>query len=92
MESAAAIAKAYKIGKFESAAVSNLMHKIGGPVTTALKDAVQKRGMRAFILHETVGKDVLNTAFTSGTGAYEAWAIPLTNTMSGEIVTTNAPA
>eukprot|EP00435_Cladocopium_sp_Y103_P050415 s350_g15.t1 len=52
-ESASAVARAYKIGKFEAAAVSNLMHKIEAPVTAALKDAVQKRGMRPFILHET---------------------------------------
>jgi len=55
------------------------------PVSDALKVAVQKRGMRPFLLHKTVGRDAFNLAFSSGVGPLEPWAMQLTNTDSNEL-------
>ena len=77
--------KAFRIGKHESAAIANLQMKMPSAVSEALKDAVRVRGMRPFVLHETIGKDIFNLAFTSGTGAWEQWSAQLTNTDSNEL-------
>ena len=52
----------------------------------ALRDAVRVRGMRAFITHETIAKDVVSVGFSSGREKLEAWNIPLTNCDGEELV------
>ena len=85
-EKAASIARAFSIGRFESQAIHNLQTKVVAEAVTALKAAVRTRGMRGFLQHETLARDVFNTGFTSGTGGLEVWASNLMNKDSGELV------
>ena len=84
--SASAIMRAFKVGKFESAAIANLQQHMPKPVSESLKDAVRVRGMKQFVLHETIGKDIFNSAWTSGTGTLEQWSCQLTNSETNELV------
>lgn len=84
--SASAIMKAFKVGKFESAAIANLQENMPQPVSEALKEAVRVRGMKQFVLHETIAKEIFNSAWTSGTGTLEQWSSQLTNSESNELV------
>lgn len=54
--------------------------------STALKQAVQLRGTRPFLLRQTVGDGIFNLAFSSGSGSYEAWSSELTNAENNELV------
>lgn len=81
-ENAGAVARAFKLGKFESQAIANLQKRMPRHIAGLLKDAVSARGMKPFLLHETVAKDIFNLAFSSGDGEKEAWAVQLTNTES----------
>ena len=83
---AASIARAFSIGKFEPQAIHNLQTKVVAEGVTALKAAVRARGMRGFLQHEAVARDVFNTGFTSGTGGLEVWASTLMNKDDGELV------
>ena len=76
---ATSIAKAFNIGQREADAVSALMCKIHPSIAEVLTDAVRARGMARFVTHEVLGKGVLNTAWTSGFGASEAWSEQLRN-------------
>lgn len=84
-ESASAIMKAFNVGKHESLAIANLQNRMPAVASSALKSAVRVRGMRSFVLHETIGRDLFNSAYTSGTGQFEQWAVQLTNTESNEL-------
>lgn len=67
------------MGKAESQALFNLMKKVPAPVVSALRDAVRMRGMRPFLMHETISKDLFSDAFSSGINSMGAWEGPLTN-------------
>ena len=82
------IAKAYKVGPKEAAALVCLTQKIDKSVVEVLKDAVRKRGTRTFLTHEAISKEIFNTAWTSGTGQYEQWNDVLANRDDNELDTT----
>ena len=86
-ESASSVAKAFAIGRNESQAFFNLTQKVSPIMVVRLKEAVKIRGMRAFINHECIAKDLFNLTFTSGTGPLEPWGGQLTNREDNEIVT-----
>ena len=67
-------------GKEESKAVSCIQCGMCPEVVAAITQGVRIRGMRNFILHETLAREVLNVSFSSGVGSWEAWQSPLTNT------------
>lgn len=77
--------KAFRIGKHESGAIANLQKHMAREVSEGLKDAVRIRGMKQFVLHETISREIFNSAFTSGTGVLEQWAVQLTNTEPNEL-------
>lgn len=85
-DSAAAIARAFAIGKFESAAIHNLQSKVQPDVVSALKEVVRVRGMRGFLQHETLAKDLFNRGFTSGVASLEVWCTQLMNKDDNELV------
>ena len=85
-ESAAEVAKVFRIGKGEAGAILNLTTKIEPQMVAKLRDAVRVRGMRAFLNHECVAKDLFNLTFSSGTGAFEAWSSQLMNRENNELV------
>lgn len=85
-ESASKIARAFQIGKNESQAIHNLMEKTPASIVNKLKAAVQVRGMRGFLNHETIAKDVFCLAWSSGTGPLQAWNEQLTNVQDAELV------
>ena len=85
LEKAGDIAKAYKVGPKEAAALVCLTQKIDKSVVDVLKDAVRKRGMRAFLTHEAISKDIFNIAWSSGTGQYEQWNDVLANRDDNEL-------
>lgn len=80
------MARAFNIGKFESTAIFNLQRKVSSEILTLLQEAVRVRGMRGFIHHETIARDVFNAAFSSGVGAIDAWQGPLTNREDNKLV------
>lgn len=80
------MARAYKIGPKEAAAIVQLTQHISKPVISLLKQAVSKRGMRGFLTHEGIGKEIFNLAWTSGSGMYEQWHDQLTNKDDDELV------
>ena len=77
--SATKVAKAFSIGRLESAAIVNLVSKIQPCVVEALTEAVRARGMPKLITHEAIGKVIFNLGFSSGVAASEAWKDVLTN-------------
>lgn len=79
------MARAFAIGKFEAGAVWNLVQKVSPVVWELLRDAVRVRGMKPFLTHETISREIFNLAFSSGVGALEAWNGPLTNKEDNEI-------
>ena len=84
--SATAVAKAYSIGKLESAAVSQLMCHLDPGFLQRLTDSVKVRGMPRFLTHECIGRGIFSKAFTSGTGVTEAWSDQLVNRDDGILV------
>jgi len=74
------VARAFKIGKSEALAISNLQDKINKQVVVLLKEATRCRGMRQFMNHDLLSKDLFNVGFSSGeTGALSAWPVDLSN-------------
>ena len=85
-DNAAKISKAFGVGKFESLAIEKLMDKTSKPMVNALRDAVRVRGMRGFLTHETVAREVFCLAFSSGVQNLEAWNSQLTNLQDDALV------
>ena len=79
----AKIAKAFQIGKLESEASSNLLEKVSPTVTEALTNAVRERGMRTFLLHETLAKNLFNQGWSSNA---DGWAEECTNLSDNKLV------
>lgn len=79
----AKIAKAFQIGKLESEASSNLLEKVSPTVTEALTDAVRERGMRSFLLHETLAKNLFNQGWSSNA---DGWTEECTNLSDNKLV------
>ncbi|CAE7945690.1 unnamed protein product [Symbiodinium sp. KB8] len=77
--SASAIAKAFSIGKSESAAVAQLVQHMHADVRAALTSAVRQRGMPKLVLHETLAKETFAEGWSSGTGQLESWRDILCN-------------
>lgn len=74
------VARAFSIGKAEATAISNLQEKISKPIVGLLKEATRCRGMRTWMNHEVLSKDLFNVGFSSGqSGALCAWHIDLSN-------------
>ena len=76
---ATGIAKAFKIGKLESEAVSALMSDIPESIVNVLEDAVRKRGLQRLMTHEVISKGIFSSSWTSGSGPAEAWKDGLRN-------------
>ena len=70
---ATSVAKALKIGKFESEATFNLQTRVAKPVVEKMKEAVAMRGLGKLVTHELLAKDLLNQNFSSGLGQVAAW-------------------
>lgn len=85
-ESAAQVAKAFAIGRNEAAAYMNLSTRVSPAMVNRLRDVVRIRGMRAFINHEVIGRELFNRAFSSGTGVLDAWSGQLMNREDDELV------
>ena len=79
-DNAAAVSRAFSIGPKESAAVSNLQSHVKSTVTELLKEATRGRGMRLWITHDMLARDMFNLNWSSGqSGALAAWVVELTN-------------
>lgn len=78
--SATQVARAFNIGKSEATAISNLQDKISPKLVDLLKEATRCRGMRQFLTHDVLSKDMFNTGYSSGqSGALIAWCVDLSN-------------
>lgn len=86
LESAGSIARAYAVGPKEAAAIHQLTTRVAPSVISLLKDAVRTRGMRGFLNHEAIGKEIFSEAWSSGSGPYEAWNDALTNRQDRKLV------
>lgn len=80
------VARVFQIGKQEASAVSNLMSKVDGKAVKFLTDSVRSRGMLKYMQHEVIGKDTMNTHWTSGFGEKEAWKEEFRNMDDGRLV------
>ena len=78
-ENAAALARAFQIGSKESQAVSNLQSRTDKGILHQLKQAVEIRGLRAFLTHDALAKGIFNLGFSSAQQSSEAWDAVLTN-------------
>ncbi|CAK9088525.1 unnamed protein product [Durusdinium trenchii] len=76
---AAAVAKAFQIGKLEAGAVCALMSGMDPKIRKRLCESVRPRGMKGFITHDMVSKQIFNDTFTSGVGSAECWAMDASN-------------
>ena len=85
-ESAAEVARVFRIGKSEAGAILNLTTKVHQDMVIKLRDAVRTRGMKAFLNHECIARDLFNLTFTTGTAGLEPWASQLMNREDNEIV------
>ncbi|CAK9085882.1 FO synthase subunit 1 [Durusdinium trenchii] len=79
-EASTSVARAFKIGKGEAAAVSNLMCKIPTEAVVFLEASVKCRGMLRYLSHDILGRDLLNAGFSSGLNGLEHWKEDLRNT------------
>ena len=80
------VARCFAIGKQESMAVSNLMSNINPAAVVFLTDSIRSRGMQKYMLHELLGRDVLNTNWTSGFNDFDPWKEQFRNLDDGELV------
>ena len=85
-ESATSIARAFSIGAKESHAVANLQSRVAKSVLDELKLAAAKRGVKNFITHDLISRDLFSDGFTSGQGDKEAWGDVLTNASGQQLV------
>ena len=86
LASASSVARVYNVGPREASAIVQLSQKVTEPIQALLKDSVRKRGMRVFLTHEGIGKEIFSLAWSSGSGQYEAWNDALTNKDDNELV------
>lgn len=84
-EQAVGVARAFKLGKLESEAVSNLQCRVPEHIVAALSEAVRTRGLSKLVTHELLAKDLLNKSFSSGLGQMEAWKEELRNKPNNKI-------
>ncbi|CAK9100760.1 FO synthase subunit 1, partial [Durusdinium trenchii] len=86
-QNATQVARAFSIGKSEAQAISNLQDKINPEIVTMLKESTRVRGMRQFMNHDLLCKDLFNRGFSSGaSGALCAWGVDLSNNDDNELV------
>ena len=83
---ATSVARVFSIGKGEAEAVSNLMQHIHPEVVEAMSVAVTVRGMNKFCNHDVLGRDLLNTSWSSGINQLEHWKDILRNEADGVLV------
>ena len=83
---ATSVACVFSIGKGESEAVSNLMQHIHPEVVEAMSVAVTVRGTNKFCNHDVLGRDLLNTSWSSGINGLEHWKDILRNEPDGVLV------
>ena len=83
-ESATSVATAFNVGPKESQAVSNLQSKVSPEILAELKGAVAVRGMKNFISHDLIAREIFNNGHSSAHGQCEPWLDTLTN--SGDLV------
>ena len=82
------IQRAFEIGPQESKAVSHLQLRIHSQVVAELKEAVRCRGMRQWLPHDLIAKEIFNLGYSSGaSGPFEAWHDQLTNANDNAVVT-----
>ena len=71
--------RAFQIGRLESQSITNLMLHVPKSVVDALWAAVRPRGMRTWITHELLARELFNVSFSSATGSWEAWKAECVN-------------
>lgn len=80
------MARVFAIGKGEAEAVTNLMERIHPQVVESMCAAVKVRGMNKFCNHDVLGRDTLNTSWSSGINGLEHWKDVLRNEPDGVLV------
>ncbi|CAK9074147.1 unnamed protein product [Durusdinium trenchii] len=63
----------------ESLAVSHLMERVSPEMLLELKEASRCRGMRQWLTHDVIAKEMFNRGWSSGTGGFAAWSIESSN-------------
>ena len=74
------VARVFQIGPKESLAVSFLQCKISPEMVLKLREATRSRGLRQWLTHDIICRELFNRGFSSGqSGALCAWQVELTN-------------
>lgn len=74
------VARVFQIGPKESQAVSFLQCKISPAMVMKLREATRSRGLRQWLTHDMICRELFNLGFSSGqSGALCAWQVELTN-------------
>lgn len=63
----------FQLGKLEAQSVTNLRQHVDSAVLKELWAAVKPRGMKTWLSHEVIAKELFNVGYTSATGAWDAW-------------------
>lgn len=75
-----AVATAFGIGTKESVSVSNLQTRVSPDIVDQLRVATRSRGIRHWITHDMISRDMFNLAWSSGaSGVFSPWVVELTN-------------
>ncbi|CAL1131034.1 unnamed protein product [Cladocopium goreaui] len=84
MDSAAALASAYQVGRAEAGAATNLLKEVSASTRKQLKDLVRIFGQPRFILHDGLAAGIMNMDYVGTGNSYHAWDRHLSN--SQEVV------
>lgn len=63
----------FSVGKLEAQSVTNLRQHVDSKVLEKLWEAVKPRGMKIWLSHEVIAKELFNVGYTSATGQWDAW-------------------
>eukprot|EP00435_Cladocopium_sp_Y103_P029473 s2370_g7.t1 len=79
--SAAELASAYKLGKTEAGAASNLLNEIEAPIVQRLTGMVKQWTIGRFLTHEAIQSGVFNQNYCGAAPSMAGWEEALTNSM-----------
>lgn len=63
----------FQLGKLEAQSVTNLRQHVDSFVMAELWESVKPRGMKVWLSHDVIAKELFNVGYTSATGPWDAW-------------------
>ncbi|CAL1133213.1 unnamed protein product, partial [Cladocopium goreaui] len=79
LDSAAAFASAYSVGRLESQAATNLLNNVAPWVRAELKEMVRLHGQPKFLLHDGIAAGIFNSIYNGASAGFVPWDAALQN-------------